>query len=62
MLVPIIRFFANGTFLGETTISPILTADSFTKFTLPQATIHRRIETLAEKLSDEAAISATTIL
>jgi hypothetical protein len=56
------RFFANGTFLGETTISPNLTADSFTKFTLPQAAIHRRIETLAEKLSNEAAISATTIL
>lgn len=56
------RFFANGTFLGETTISPALTTDNFTKFVLPQAAIHRRIETLAEKLSDEAAISATTIL
>ena len=56
------RFFANGTYLGETTISGGLTADNYTKFVLPQAAIHRRIETLAEALSDDSALSATTIL
>lgn len=55
------RFYANGAFLGETTISPTLTEDNFTKFVLPQAAIHRRIETLAEKLNDSEAIAATTI-
>ncbi len=55
------RFFANGTFLGETVISPALTEDNYTKFVLPQAALHRRIETLAEALTDDAAISATTI-
>jgi len=55
------RFFANGTFLGETVITGPLTADTFTKFVLPSAAIHRRIEILAEALSDETAIAATTI-
>lgn len=56
-----IRFFANGTFLGETVASPALTADNYTKFALPVAAIHRRIEFLAEKLDDEAVAAATTI-
>jgi hypothetical protein len=55
------RFFANGTFLGETVIAGPLTADTFTKFVLPSAAIHRRIETLAEALTNEAAVAATTI-
>jgi len=55
------RFFANGTFLGEAVITGPLTADTFTKFVLPSAAIHRRIETLAEALSDSAAVAATTI-
>ncbi|MHA2064756.1 MAG: hypothetical protein ACXABY_10315 [Candidatus Thorarchaeota archaeon] len=55
------RFFANGTFLGETVITGPLTADNFTKFVLPSAAIHRRIELLAEALSDATATAATTI-
>jgi hypothetical protein len=55
------RFFANGTFLGEVVISPALTEDNYTKFVLPQAALHRRIETLAEALTNDAAIAATTI-
>ena len=55
------RFFANGTFLGETVITTPLTEDNFTKFVVPSAAIHRRIETLAEALSDSAAVAATAI-
>lgn len=55
------RFFANGAFLGETIITPVLTADNYTKFVLPVSAIHRRIETLAEALDDSAAIAATTL-
>jgi hypothetical protein len=56
-----IRFFANGTFLGETIATPVLTADNYTKFAMPAGALHRRIEVLAERLSDEAITAATTI-
>jgi len=56
------KFFANGTFLGTGTFTTPLTEDNFTKFVLPSAAIHRRIETLAEALSDSAAVAATTIV
>ena len=57
-----VRFFANGTLLGTGTFTTPLTADNFTAFVLPSAAIHRRIETLAEALSDSQAVAATTIV
>ncbi len=56
------KFFANGVFLGQATFTTPLTEDNFTKFVLPAAAIHRRIETLAEALSDSQAVAATTIV
>lgn len=57
-----VKFFANGTYLGQGTFTTPLTEDNFTKFVLPSAAIHRRIETLAEALSDSQAVAATTIV
>ncbi len=57
-----VKFFANGVFLGQGTFTTPLTADNFTKFVLPSAAIHRRIETLANALSDSQAVAATTIV